>query len=599
LSAEFSLKILKSRAESLPKKPGIYFFKDKNNKVIYIGKARSLRDRVKSYFLPTSDPKVENIISETRDFDFILTDSEREAVFLENNFIRQSKPKFNINLKDDKSFPFLKLTLQLKYPGIELTRRVKKDGAKYFGPFSPVHQARKTIHLLAKYFGIRTCKEAIPGKRKRPCLEFDIGLCFAPCVGFISESDYRENVNNALLFLEGGVERLSKILEKRMRQASEKQAFEQAALWRDFLFALEQLKEKPKLISTREMNEDIFGYARIKTEAALYVFMMRKGKVIESENLLVSAEQNIPNEKLLADLVLKFYKIRLDFPDITLLPFSPKGQKKLLDKLIRMKQGKMTLQFPQRGKKKRLIELVNKNAANLIRNKSTELKPLMELQYQLKLDNLPKRIEGYDISNTGGEESVGSLIVFENGEPLKDDYRKFKIKTVRGSDDVSSLREVLYRRYIKIRAGEELIPDLILVDGGKGQLNSAIQTLKKLDFEDIPIVALAKKDEVIFSPLHKNGLKLAKTSPGLQLLQRVRDEAHRFAITYHRKKREKRSFSSLLDDIPGVGKKRKLLLQSTYKSIEDIKNASSDELARKIGKKATAALKKSLIEMRH
>lgn len=599
MSAEFSLKILKSRAESLPKKPGIYFFKDKNNKVIYIGKARSLRDRVKSYFLPTSDPKVENIISETRDFDFILTDSEREAVFLENNFIRQSKPKFNINLKDDKSFPFLKLTLQLKYPGIELTRRVKKDGAKYFGPFSPVHQARKTIHLLAKYFGIRTCKEAIPGKRKRPCLEFDIGLCFAPCVGFISESDYRENVNNALLFLEGGVERLSKILEKRMRQASEKQAFEQAALWRDFLFALEQLKEKPKLISTREMNEDIFGYARIKTEAALYVFMMRKGKVIESENLLVSAEQNIPNEKLLADLVLKFYKIRLDFPDITLLPFSPKGQKKLLDKLIRMKQGKMTLQFPQRGKKKRLIELVNKNAANLIRNKSTELKPLMELQYQLKLDNLPKRIEGYDISNTGGEESVGSLIVFENGEPLKDDYRKFKIKTVRGSDDVSSLREVLYRRYIKIRAGEELIPDLILVDGGKGQLNSAIQTLKKLDFEDIPIVALAKKDEVIFSPLHKNGLKLAKTSPGLQLLQRVRDEAHRFAITYHRKKREKRSFSSLLDDIPGVGKKRKLLLQSTYKSIEDIKNASSDELARKIGKKATAALKKSLIEMRH
>jgi len=599
LSAEFSLKILKSRAESLPKKPGIYFFKDKNNKVIYIGKARFLRDRVKSYFLPTSDPKVENIISETRDFDFILTDSEREAVFLENNFIRQSKPKFNINLKDDKSFPFLKLTLQLKYPGIELTRRVKKDGAKYFGPFSPVHQARKTIHLLAKYFGIRTCKEAIPGKRKRPCLEFDIGLCFAPCVGFISESDYRENVNNALLFLEGGVERLSKILEKRMRQASEKQAFEQAALWRDFLFALEQLKEKPKLISTREMNEDIFGYARIKTEAALYVFMMRKGKVIESENLLMSAEQNIPNEKLLADLVLKFYKIRLDFPDITLLPFSPKGQKKLLDKLIRMKQGKMTLQFPQRGKKKRLIELVNKNAANLIRNKSTELKPLMELQYQLKLDNLPKRIEGYDISNTGGEESVGSLIVFENGEPLKDDYRKFKIKTVRGSDDVSSLREVLYRRYIKIRAGEELIPDLILVDGGKGQLNSAIQTLKKLDFEDIPIVALAKKDEVIFSPLHKNGLKLAKTSPGLQLLQRVRDEAHRFAITYHRKKREKRSFSSLLDDIPGVGKKRKLLLQSTYKSIEDIKNASSDELARKIGKKATAALKKSLIEMRH
>ncbi len=595
MSAEFNLKILKSRADGLPKKPGIYFFKDKNNKVIYIGKARSLRDRVKSYFLFTSDPKVENIISETRDFDFILTDSEREAVFLENNFIRQSQPKFNINLKDDKSFPFLKLTIQLKYPGIELTRRVKKDGAKYFGPFSPVHQARKTIHLLAKYFGIRTCKEAIPGNRKRPCLEFDIGLCSAPCVGFISENDYKESVNNAQLFLEGGVNKLSKILEKRMRQASEKQAFEQAALWRDLLFTLEQLKEKPKLISIQDANEDIFGYARIKTEASLYVFMMRKGKVIESENLLLTVEQNISDKKLLADLVLKFYRIRLDFPDIALLPLSPEGQKELLDKLTRLKQGKMTVQIPQRGKKKRLIELANKNAANLIRKKSTDLKPLMELQYQLKLDNLPKRIEGYDISNTGGEESVGSLVVFENGMPLKDDYRKFNIKTVQGSDDVSSLREVLYRRYIKIRAGKAPLPDLIMVDGGKGQLGAAVQILKELDFEDIPVISLAKKEEIIFSPFYKNGLKLAKTSPGLRLLQRIRDEAHRFAITYHRKKREKRSFSSLLDDIPGVGKKRKFLLQNTYTGIEDIKNASQDELALKIGKKAAASLKKSLL----
>jgi len=543
LSAELGLKVLKAKAQSLPKKSGIYFFKDKNNTIIYIGKARSLRDRVKSYFLPTSDPKVENIISETTDFDFILTDSEREAVFLENNFIRQSQPKFNINLKDDKSFPFLKLTLQLKYPGIELTRRVKKDGAKYFGPFSPAHQARKTIHLLAKYFGIRTCKEAIPGKRKRPCLEFDIGLCSAPCVGFISENKYKENVNNALLFLEGGVQKLSNILENKMKFASEKQEFEQAAHWRDFLFALDQLKEKPKLISLQEMNEDIFGYAKKNAQVSLYVFMMRKGKVIESDHLLESAEQNTADEKLLADLVIKFYKIRLDFPEIILLPFSPQGQKKLLDELMRLKQGNMTIQLPQRGKKKRLIELVNKNAASLLRKKTTVLNPLMELQNQLKLETLPRRIEGYDISNTGGKESVGSLVVFEHGEPLKDDYRKFKIRSVQGPDDVSSLKEVLRRRYVKVRAGEEPLPDLILVDGGKGQLGAAVQVLKELDFEDIPVVSLAKKKEVIFSPHHKNGLKLAKTSPGLQLLQRIRDEAHRFAITYHRKRREKKSFS--------------------------------------------------------
>ena len=543
MSAELGLKVLKAKAQNLPKKPGIYFFKDKKNAIIYIGKARSLRDRVKSYFLPTSDPKVQHIISETIDFDFVLTGSEREAFFLENNFIRQSQPKFNINLKDDKSFPYLKLTVQLKYPGIELTRHVKKDNAKYVGPFSPAHQARKTIHILAKYFGIRTCREAIPGKRKRPCLEFDIGLCSAPCVGFISETEYKENVKNALLFLEGGVEKLSNILKNKMKIAAEKQEFEQAAHWRDFLFSLDQLKEKPKLISLQEINEDIFGYAKKNAHVSLYVFMKRKGKVIESDHLLESVEQNTPDEKLLTDLVLKFYKIRLDFPKIILLPFSPRGQKKLLDELMRLKQGNLAIQLPQRGRKKRLIELANKNAASLISKKTTDLSPLMELQNQLKLDTLPSRIEGYDISNTGGEESVGSLVVFENGKPLKDDYRKFKIKSVQGPDDVSSLKEVLNRRYVKVRAGESPPPDLILVDGGKGQLGAAVQVLRTLDFEDIPIISLAKREEIIFSPLYKNGLKLAKTSPVLQLLQRIRDEAHRFAITYHRKRREKKSFS--------------------------------------------------------
>lgn len=590
-----NLKALKAKAQNLPKKPGIYFFKDKNNRVIYIGKARSLRDRVKSYFLPTSDPKVDNIMSETIDLDFILTDSEREAAFLENNFIRQSQPKFNINLKDDKSFPYLKLTVQQTYPRIELTRRVYKDKAKYIGPFSPTHQARKTIHLLAKYFSIRTCKEAIPGKRKRPCLEFDIGLCSAPCVGFISEDDYKKNVNNALLFLEGGVEQLSKTLKNKMKFASEKQDFEQAAFWRDFLLALDQLKVKPKLISIQEKNEDIFGYAKNKTQVSIYIFMMRMGKVIESDFLLESGEGDFADEKLLYDLVIKFYKIRLDFPDIILLPFSPRGQKKLLDELQRLKQGHIFIQFPQRGNKKRLIELANKNAANLLRKKTRDLNPLTELKHQLKLESLPRRIEGYDISNTGGEESVGSLVVFENGEPLKDDYRKFRIKSVLGPDDISSLREVLHRRYLKAQAGGVVLPDLILVDGGKGQLSAAVQILKELNFDKIPIISLAKKEEVIFSLLHKNGLKLDRYSPGLQLLQRIRDEAHRFAITYHRLKREKRSFSSRLDDIPGIGKKRKLLLQNTYTSIDNIKKTSQEELAKQIGKKAAAALKKALV----
>jgi excinuclease ABC subunit C len=543
LSTE-SLSHLKSKAENLPKKPGIYFFKTKKNEVIYIGKARSLRDRVKSYFLPTADKKIENIVSETEDIDFILTDSDREAAFLENNFIRQTQPKFNIKLKDDKSFPYLKITFQNNYPGIYLTRRVEKDGARYFGPFSPAHQARKTIHLLAKYFGIRTCLEPVPGKRKRPCLEYELELCTAPCVKFISEKEYSENVQNALLFLEGKVDELSEILDRKMREAAEHQEFEQAAHWRDFLFTLDQIKDRPKLISVQDVDEDIFGYARERDDVALYIFLMRKGKVIESDSLFARSNRGVSDVKILSDLILKFYRIRLDIPKTILLPFFPERQKKLLDELKRLKQGPVKFHVPSKGKKKKLIELADKNAANLLYKKALDLNPLTELQKQLRLEKVPRRIEGYDISNTGGEESVGSLAVFFDGKPHKGDYRKYKIKTVRGPDDVSCLREVIHRRYTRIRAEQAQPPDLILVDGGKGQLSAAQKTLKELGFAKIPVVSLAKKEEILFSEHHKNGLRLDRTSPALKLLQRIRDEAHRFAITFHRKRREQRSFSS-------------------------------------------------------
>jgi len=585
---------LKTKIENSPKKPGIYFFKDKDNNIIYIGKARSLKDRIRSYFLPTSDLKINSIVSETTDIDFILTGSEREATFLENNFIQQYQPKYNLRLKDDKSFPYLKLTLLEKFPGIYLTRRIEKDGARYFGPFSPAHQARKTIHLITKYFNIRTCQEPIPGKRKRPCLEYDLKLCSAPCVGHISETDYTESVENALLSLDGKVGKLLKILKLKMYDAADCKEFEQAAHWRDLIHTLEQIKEKPKMISVKMENKDIFGFARKKENSALYVFLMREGKVIESESFSFQEYEKTSGEEILFNLLLEFYKNRKDIPDKILLPFRPAQRNELKKTLSIWKNKKIEILTPLKGKNKKFVELANRNAEILLQKRSEELTPLKELKKILGLNTIPIRIEGYDISNTGGEESVGSLVVFKNASPQKNEYRKFRIKTVRGPDDVASLQEVIRRRHTKLLEEKTVFPDLILVDGGKGQLNAARKTLSKLGLSHIMIVSLAKKEEIVFILSQKEGLRLDRTSPALKLLQRIRDEAHRFAIAFHRQQREKKSFSSALDNIPGIGKKRKSALLTKYKSIEEIKATPQEELAETVGKKAARELLKKV-----
>ena len=587
---------MKSKIKNLPDKPGIYFFKDKANQVIYIGKARSLKDRARSYLQSTSDSKVSSILSETTDIDFILTGSEKEAAFLENNYVRQYQPKFNIRLKDDKTFPFLKVTLQERYPGIFLTRRVETDGARYFGPFRLAHQARKTIHLITKYFGIRGCKEDIPGKRKRPCLEYDLKLCSAPCAGIISESEYKESVENALLLLEGKVEKLLKTLKQKMNVAAKHQDYEQAILWRDLIFTLEQIKEKPKLIAVEAKNEDIFGFTREKEYIALYVFIMRKGRVIESDSMFLEEGDETLDKKALSAQLKIFYKSHMDFPDKILLPFIPDRKETLEEDLSLLSGRRIRIFIPVKGKNKRLVELANRNAAILIERKFAESLPLLELKNILNLAITPARIEGFDISNTGGKESVGSLVVFENGHPQKNDYRKYKIKTIDGPNDVASLQEVIRRRYGKALKRKESFPHLILVDGGKGQLNAARDVLKDEGLEDIPVISLAKREETIFSPSHRDGLRLDRTSPALKLIQSIRDEAHRFAISYHRRRREKESFSSLLDGIPGIGPKRKALLLSKYKGIKEIKNAAVEELSKIIGAKASHELKIKLNE---
>lgn len=581
---------LKSESKNLPKKPGIYFFKDKGGEVIYIGKARSLKDRVKSYFLPTSDVKIKKILSETEEIDFILTDSAKEAAFLENNFIRQHQPKFNLRLKDDKSFPYLKLTLQEKFPAIYLTRRVEEDGAKYFGPFSSAHQARHTIHLSAKYFGVRTCQESVPGKRKRPCLDYDLKLCSAPCVEYISESDYRESIKNALLFLEGKTEKLLKILKKKMQEAAARQEFEHAAHWRDIIRTIEEIKAKPKLISVGMENKDIFGYSRENKNVALYVFFMRKGKVIESEDMFFQEKEDIADKEILSNYLKKFYKHRKSIPDKILLPFAPEEKDGILKMVSNLRGEKIEIIVPRKGKNKKLVDFASSNAEILLRKKYEGLAPLMEIKKIFNLKSIPERIEGFDISNIGGEESVGSLVVFKNGRPQKNDYRKYKIKTVAGPNDVASLQEIIRRRYKRILEEKKDFPDLILVDGGKGQLNAARGALEELGVGNLPIVSLAKKEEIIFAPDRKKGIRLERTSPALKLFQNIRDEAHRFAISFHRLRREKRSFESRLDNIPGLGKKRKAALLDKYKDLKEIKKAAPEDLAKIIGAKATQAL---------
>lgn len=581
---------LRKKAQSLPQKAGIYFFKTQTGEVIYIGKARSLRNRVKSYFQQTSDAKIKKILSETWDVDFILTDSTKEAAFLENNFIRQHQPKYNLRLKDDKSFPYLKMTLREGFPALTLTRRVEEDGAKYYGPYSPAHRARQTSHLITKYFGVRTCQEAVPGKRKRPCLDYDLKLCSAPCVSYISEQDYRESVENARLFLEGKTEKLLSALKKKMRAAATRQEFEQAAHWRDLIHTIEEIKQRPKLISVRKEDIDIFGFIRENEYVAVYVFYMRAGRVIESEELYFPEKEETKVTEVLYSCLMNFYTNREDIPDKILLPFSPERKEELSKMLSKKRRKKIEITIPLKGKYKKLVDLASTNAEILMRKKSEALSPLEEAKKIFELKALPVRIEGYDISNTGGDESVGSLVVFENGLPQKNDYRKYKIKSVEGPNDVASLQEVIRRRYTRLLQEKAAFPDLILVDGGKGQLNAARTVLKELGLGHLPVVSLAKKEEIIFTPAHKNGIRLDKTSPVLMLFQSIRDESHRFALSFHRMRRSKKSFASRLDGITGIGQKRKNALLAEYNGIEEIEKASIEELSAIIGRKAAQSL---------
>jgi excinuclease ABC subunit C len=583
---------LKVRAAELPAKPGIYFFKNAAGEVVYIGKARSLRDRVRSYFLTNPDFKVRNILRETTDIDFILTGSEKEAAFLENNYVQQHQPRFNLRLKDDKSFPYVKVTAGETYPGIYFSRRVEADGSRYFGPFSPAHRARSSIHLVNKHFLVRGCEDAVFRNRKRPCLEYELKLCSAPCVKYIPEEDYRENVDNACLFLEGRMPELARTLKARMERAAGEEKFEEAARWRDLLRTIEDYRDRPGTISVALEDQDVVGLARDESRAVIYVFFMRKGKIRNSAARLIEASAGIPDAGVLSEFLSVFYKDH-EAPPRLLLPVRP-AQMTGLQTLLGW--AKVRVLVPRGGKNRKLVDMAVRNAESYLREQTRDVRPLEELKAVLGLPEVPRWIEGFDISNTGGEESVGSLIVFKDGRPDKDGYRKFLIRSVEGSNDVASLEEVISRRYRKALDEKGPLPDLIMVDGGKPQLGAAQKALAALGISGVPLVSIAKKEELLFTPDARDGIRLDRTSAALKLIQAIRDETHRFAIAFHRGRREKKSFASKLDGIPGLGPKKKTLVLSRYKSLEAIKDAPREELEKLVGAAPAAAVLKRLEE---
>jgi excinuclease ABC subunit C len=585
---------LKEKATQLPARPGIYFFLNKAHQIIYIGKARNLKDRVKSYFLPTDDPKVHHILQEAADLDYLVTDNEKETAFLENNFIRRFQPKFNLRLKDDKSFPLIKINLAEEFPSITLTRRVENDGARYFGPFHPAHQARRTIELIAKYFHLRTCSGPLPPGRKRPCLEYDLGMCSAPCTQLISRENYQENVQNALLFLEGNSQLLLPILEKKMKKAAEALEFELAARWRDLIYTVKSLQQKPKTSLPSFDNADIIGWAKAGSTAALFAFFLRRGKVIESTSVLGESHPSEDKEQTLIRLLQTLYASREEIPERIYLPFPLKGKSSFDSYFLQEKKVKVKLIYPRQEKFKGILRLANLNAASELKKKVASPDLLSLLMKTLHLSSLPRRIEAIDISNTGGLESVGSLVVFEEGRPLKSAYRRYRIRSVIGPNDIASLQEVIRRRYTRLLGEKKQLPDLILVDGGLGQLQATQSVLRQLGLDFIPVIALAKKKETLYTTNFKHGLNLDPTSPVLKLLQWIRDEAHRFALALHRKRRQKQSFSSFLDGIPGIGPRRKLLLLHHFPDLTSLRQVDFQAVAELIGQQAARNLFKHL-----
>ncbi len=593
---------------TLPTKPGVYLHKDADGNVLYVGKAVNLRNRVRSYFHSTVDSiKTLRLRRQIADIEVIITDSELEALLLEMTLIKQYQPRFNVRLKDDKRYPYIKVHWNDPFPKVTVTRRMIRDGARYFGPYTSVWAVQQTLDLLRKVFPYLTCDRIITGQDERACLYYDIKLCNAPCIGAVNQEQYRATIRQLMDFLDGKSDHILRSIEQRMAAAAEKLDFEKAADYRDQLKAIERITARQKVIGPSDTDQDVIAFARDDGDACVQVFFVRHGKLIGREYFMLDNTEGESDQAILQEFLTQFYEDAAYVPKEVLLPAEVEEARIIEEWLRRRRNTKVSIQVPRRGKKRELVEMATENAGDTLAtlrqqwaaDKSKHVTAITELQEALRLPAPPARIECYDISHTQGQQTVGSMVVFVQGAPQKSDYRRFNVQTTH-NDDYGSMREVLTRRFQRYRdtlAGElhdpsqikpraerptawAILPDLLLIDGGKGQLAVGQDVLREFGLEgEVPLAALAKQEEEIFLPDQSPSVLLPRRSEALYLVQRVRDEAHRFANEGHRKRRAKVGVASILDSVPGVGPKRRQLLLKRFGSLEALRAASVEEIS--------------------
>jgi excinuclease ABC subunit C len=592
--------VLQEKIDRLPAEPGVYVYRNAQGRIIYVGKARSLRNRVRSYFQESRplDPKTQHLVSEIADLEYIITDSEVEALILESTLVKKNQPRYNINLKDDKSFPYLKLTVNEPYPRIFITRRIRKDGALYFGPFLPASYARRTIKLVNKYFKLRTCNLEINGMLPRPCLDYQMKRCLGPCVaGLCTKEQYDRAVEDVKLLLSGKTDELIRQLERRMSEAAEEMLYEAAAVYRDWIAMVRDISERQKMILEGQDDCDLFGYHQEGSQLALEVFAMRGGRIVGRREFYWEDLISFDPGEFFSEALNQYYLQDTFTPKEVYIPADIDDAEVIESWLSERKGSRVYVRSPRRGLKSEMLDLVMRNAKisfdtrfRILKARGEEL--LKPLQDALGVDSLPRRIETFDISHVQGTDTVASMVLCVNGEMKRSGYRKFKIESVKGPDDFAAMREVVHRHYENaLEQDEGSLPDLVLIDGGKGQLSAAISALDDLGLEAQAVAAIAKREEILFVKGREDQpVELPKDSPVLHLIQRMRDEAHRFAVSYHRKRRELRDFDSELMDIPGIGEVRKKVLLRAFGSLERVKKAAFDELAPYVGPKAAAQI---------
>ena len=597
---------LEEELKKLPARPGVYIMHDGHDDIIYVGKAISLKNRVRQYFQSSRNlsPKIASMVPKIARFEYIVTDSELEALVLECNLIKEHRPKYNTMLKDDKTYPYIKVTVNEPYPRIMMTRKMKKDGAKYFGPYTSGLAVKDTIELLRKIYKIRSCHKSLPKEigKGRTCLYHHIGQCEAPCQDYISGEQYRENIQNAVSFLGGSYKEVIQLLTDKMQAASDAMEFEKAIEYRDLLNSVRQISQKQKMTSSQMDDRDVIAFARAGDEAVVQVFFIRGGKLVGREHFYLTGVENDSHSELLTAFVKQFYS-GAPFIPANLLLQEEIGEKDIITQWLSARRGqKVTLSVPKKGQKERLVELAAQNASMVLQKDSEKIKreeartvgAVREIARALELASV-SRIEAFDISNISGYENVGSMIVYEGGKPKKNAYRKFKIKWFKGQDDYQSMEEVLTRRFTHgLSEREELakkgldnamgsfcvFPDLIMMDGGRGQVNVALKVLERLHLS-IPVCGMVKDDHHNTRGLYYNNVEIpiSRHSEMFKLITRIQDEAHRFAIEYHRSLRQKGQVHSVLDDIEGIGPTRRKALLRHFKELENIANASVEEMA--------------------